>query len=161
MTDTVAVIEGTGLDVMFAGDLCRLDVYTRAGVHKVTLPLHVFIEKARGVRDANGNPFPALLTRRTDEIERELAQDVAARPVQAVLSEKGRRRRRAEEEARQLYLAAEVDYRSGPDTRKQVAERHRINVGTWTSWVHNHARECKEAVAAARPPVFKSGGKLL
>src|SRR4051812_3781202 len=88
VVDTVRIIEATGLDVAHAGDQCALHVYTRAGIVKVLMPLHVFVEKARAPFDCNRNPFPKASLARQAVIEAELAEDAAALPANTPADER-------------------------------------------------------------------------
>lgn len=68
-TDVLARFSATELDVATAGDSCALHLHTLRGTVVTVLPLEVFAEKCRGLRDCNGRPLPALRVSRETRLE--------------------------------------------------------------------------------------------
>lgn len=118
-TDVVQLLEATGLDVALSGDRCALMFASPQGITRVLLPASVFVEKARGERDCNGNPLPACsvakeIVERQKKLYAELERDV----------EDARRLRREEVQAAALASEHGLDEVACPlDRRSRRAVR--------------------------------------
>jgi hypothetical protein len=165
VTDTVSVIESTGMAAMHVGRVVSLRFYTRSGIVRVTIPLARFCGAARGECDSNGRPWPMHVAEsRAEAIQREMEADAAAtsagREMPSPLPNLGT----GCEAAWQLL-------QSRPEIQvREAAEHCNVSPTTLNAWLGEfHPGELRRVRAAAglnfmgrpRRPLPKPGGHLL
>lgn len=147
VTNVVAIIEATALEVCIAGQRACLNLPTARGIVRVLLPTDRFLHGARGERDANGHPFPRQADVRGETNLRVLEADAASIPAGPGTRSPNMPKAERDERCAHAWKLLEGDVHLSVDGAAEVAGVAQTSL---IGWIRQHRDQAWQAMQPAR-----------